>query len=292
MTSPPSAATAFRAGVVALPPAWRAVAAALEVFARGSLLAMVAALLFAENPPTNPLAQMRMFAGLFLAPELAAWCIGRAFAGRLSVDNGTIVLEQTGQRAEIPVTSVTAVEAWPLPLPATGFSLRLESGRRWEDGIVCPDPAGVAEALVAQGGRASILETLASPAVTWARARLANRYGFLERPLVKFVIFALVPALPAFRLHQYITYGGTFGEYQMFGLQAYLLALGIWWVSWAIGLVLFAAVLRAAIEALTILLVLVMPAWTSGGRRILEVVGRLLYYVGVPAWLLIRLWPW
>ncbi|MBI5505423.1 MAG: hypothetical protein HY899_11520 [Deltaproteobacteria bacterium] len=283
---------AFRADVVALAPAWRIAAAALKVFARGSLLVMVVALLLSDEPPTNPLAQMRMFAGLFLAPEAAAWCIARAFAASLSVEDEALVLEQRGRRVEIQTAAVAAVEPWVVPLPAVGLWLRLKSGRRFSEAIALADPAGFVEALVAQGGQPSLGDALSGRVGAYARARVANPHGLFEHPVLKFVVFALVPALPAFRLHQVITYGGTFGEYQTFGLQAYLIGLAIWWVSWAIGLVLFAAVLRAAVELGTVALVLARPAWAVGARKLLEIVGRVFFYVGVPTLLLIRLWPW
>lgn len=286
--SSPRQHTTFRADLVVLPPVWRAAAGALKVFARGSLLFMVAKLLFSDNPPTNPLAQMRMFAGLFLAPEGAAWCIARAFAASLRVEDGTIALEQRERRTEIRVAAVAAVEPWMIPLPGVGLCLRLESGRRFS-GIVLANPVGFVDALIKQGGRPSLANALAGRAVAYAR--MTNRYGILDHPVLKFVVFPLLPAVPMFRLHQLITYGGTFGEYQTFGLQAYLIALAIWWVSWAIGLVLFAAVLRACIEAGTLLLLL-RPAWVTGGRRRLEVLGRVIFYAGVPTWLLIRFWPW
>ena len=109
---------------------------------------------------------------------------------------------------------------------------------------------------------------------------------------MKFVLFPLIPALPAFRLHQYIAYGGTFGEYHTFGLQAYLTAFGIWWASWAIGLLLFAAALRVVIEAGTMLAVALRRGHEVEIRTWLEFLGRLLFYVGVPAAFLIRFVPW
>ena len=109
---------------------------------------------------------------------------------------------------------------------------------------------------------------------------------------MKFLLFPLVPALPAFRLHQHIAFGGTFGEYYTYGLQAYLLALAIWWASWAIGLVLFAAALRVLIEAGTLLALALRPDSAIDARRGFEHVGRVLFFAGVPMWLLIRVWPW
>jgi len=295
MTAGASAATqddGFWADVVVLAPAWRAAAAALKVFARGSLLVIVAALVCADNPPTNPLAQVRMVAGLFLAPEAAAWCIARAFAARLQVAHGTLTLDQRAQRTEIRVTAVAAVEPWRVPLPGVGVSLRLDTGGRHAEGIVLTDPAGFVDALRRAGGLPSLADGLAGRAAAYARARLANPPGVVDHPVLNFVLFPLVPTLPAFRLHQYITYGGPFGEYQTFGLQAYLIAFAIWWVSWAIGLLLFAAALRAAVELGTGLSLILCPAWATVARRGLEVLDRVAFYLGVPLWLLIRLWPW
>ena len=59
-----------------------------------------------------------------------------------------------------------------------------------------------------------------------------------------------------------------------------------------IGLVIFAALLRAIIEAGTWLSLVLRRDSAIGIRRTLEFLGRLLFYVGVPAWLLIRFWPW
>jgi apolipoprotein N-acyltransferase len=102
------------------------------------------------------------------------------------------------------------------------------------------------------------------------------------------VLFPLVLAIPAFRLHQHIAYGSAFGEYYTFGLRAYLTTFALWWAAWAIGVVLCAAVLRAAIEAGTLTAVLARPGQAIGVRRWLERLGLALLYLGVPAWLLLR----
>ena len=84
------------------------------------------------------------------------------------------------------------------------------------------------------------------------KPRTRRAAAALDRPLVKFGLFPLLLAIPAFRLHQHIAYGSTFGEYHTFGLQAYLTTFALWWAAWAIGVVLCAAALRAAIEAGTL----------------------------------------
>ncbi|MEO6171796.1 MAG: hypothetical protein ABIP02_01625 [Arenimonas sp.] len=113
----------------------------------------------------------------------------------------------------------------------------------------------------------------------------------IDNFVLKFILFPLVPALPAFRLHQHIAYGGTFGEYQSFGLKAYLIALFIWWASWVIGMVLFAALLRAVIEAGTLLAISLHSEHAIDVRKSLEMLGHFFFYIGVPAWLLIKLLP-
>jgi apolipoprotein N-acyltransferase len=118
--------------------------------------------------------------------------------------------------------------------------------------------------------------------------RLAIRRGRLDRPLAKFVLFPLALAVPAFRLHQHIAYGSAFGEYFSFGLAAYLTTFALWWAAWAIAVVLCAAALRAAIEAGTLAGVILRPAHAVDARRLLERLGLAALYLGLPAWLLLR----
>lgn len=287
-----TAHAAFRAEAIVLAPVWRIAAGLLRVFAFGSLFWLGAALLF-QSEQMNPLAQMRMFAALFLAPLAAAWCIARAFAATARIEGEALVLEQRERRTEIEAKRIAAIEPWTLPLPSTGVWLRMDSGRRWSHGLALDDPAALVDALVRAGTPASAAEASTGRASAYARTRLAvARHRLLDHPLVKFVLFPLVPALPAFRLHQHIAFGGTLGEYHTYGLQAYLTALGIWWASWAIGLVIFAAVLRVIIEAGTWLSLALRRESAIGIRSMLELLGRVVFYVGVPVWLLIRFWPW
>jgi apolipoprotein N-acyltransferase len=178
-------------------------------------------------------------------------------------------------------------------LPGAGAGLRLASGRRWSHGIALADPgapiAALIQALRRAGGATAFEDAARTHAVVWARVRSAAKRRWFDHPFPKFVVFPLVPALPAFRLHQYIAYGGTFGEYHAYGLKAYLIALGLWWASWAIGLLLFAAALRASIELVTLVALASRPRHAAEVRRWLEWLGRLLFYVGVPAFLAIRL---
>lgn len=286
-----SVAAPFDARVAVLPPAARFVAGALRAFARGSLLWMVVAVVFGDGAlQANTLAQIRTFAAVFLAPEIAAWCVLLAFSARASMEDGALVLRRGAGRLDLAVKEIAAVEPWRLPVPGPGVSLRLASGERWRYGLAMTDPQALAAALAAAGCAARSAQP-ATPllATRYAQARLASRPGHLDRLIAKFVLFPLVLAIPAFRLHQHIAYGDAFGELHTFGLAAYLNAFAVWWAAWAIGVVLCAATLRAAIEMGTVAAVLVSPVRSIVARRWLERLALAALYVGLPAWLMLRL---
>ncbi len=274
--------------VVVLPPAARLAAALLRVMARAGLLGICVALLLNEALRTNTLAQIRWFSGLFLAPEAASWCVLLAFAAQASIRDGALVLTRGAQRIELALGEIAAVELWRLPVPAAGLALRLASGQRWRYGLALANPLAFAAALAGAGGPQGFEQPGATMGV-YARARLALRRRKLDRPLVKFGLLPLALAIPAFHLHQHIAYGSAFGEYYTFGLKAYLLAFGLWWAAWSIGVVLSAALLRAAIEAGTLLAALLHPGRTIDIRRWLERAGRAALYLGLPGWLLANL---
>lgn len=270
------------AEVAVLPAGARLAAGLLRAFARGSLLWMAAVLAFGDGAGlANTFAQVRSFAASFLAPEAAAWLVLRAFTARATVEQGVLVLARRGQRLELALRDIAAVAPWRLPAPGPGLSLRLVSGGYWKYGIAAADPAALARAL----GH----ELPPARASAHLRALRAVRRGRLAHPLAKFVLLPLALAIPAFRLHQHIAYGSAFGELLAFGPVAYLKGFALWWAAWAIGVVLFAAVLRAFIEAGALAGVLVQPAAAIPLRHWLERLGLAALYVGLPAWLLFRL---
>ncbi len=282
----------FRAAVAVLSPLWRAAAGLLRVFARCTLLWLGVTALLGHDVQANSLSQIWMFAAMVLAPEISAWAILRAFAATATIENGVLVLEQRERRIEINAGDIAAAEAWRLPVPNTGLWLQLASGKRWSHGIALNDPAALLRALVAAGATPALIDSFTGRAADYARTRASVPRRRIDHPIVKFALFSLVPALPAFHLHQHIAFGGAFGEYYTYGLKAYLTALLIWWASWAINLMVYAAGLRFAIETGTLLSLAVRPAQATALRKTLEFIARLLFYVGVPAWLAMRLWPW
>ncbi len=113
--------------------------------------------------------------------------------------------------------------------------------------------------------------------------------GRLDQPLAKHILLPLALALVAFRLHQYIAYGGTLGEFYTFGLKAYLTTFALWWAAWIIGVTLCAAALRAAIEVASLVVVVVQPTHATAARLALERIGLAALYIGLPMWLLVQI---
>ena len=282
-------ALALPADVSALPGAARVAAGALRVLARAGLLAMIAAVLLGDVAlQSNTFTQIRAFVALFLLPEAAAWCVLRAFRARASLVDGVLVLARGARRLEFSLADIAAIEPWRLPIPGAGLSLRLASGRRGKVGLALPRADALARAL-ADAGVTPVRVPSTSAADRYAQARQAIVRARLQSPWIKFGLLPLLLALPAFRLHQHIAYGGSFGEYLTFGLRAYLTTLALWWAAWAIGVVLCAAAVRAAIEAGTVAGVVLAPARVPQARRALERLGLAALYVGLPLWMALRI---
>jgi len=270
--------------------AWeRLLVALLRGIARTAVLVLAMLALTGDDATRGMLGQLRQFAMFVVVPEALAWGIAWLGMARVRIEHADLVIDTRRQRIHIPLRAIVAVEAWRLPLPSNGVDLRLASGGRWPHGLALRDPEGFA-AWLARAGAA-----LPAPAATatrraWLTRMLALRpHRRLDHPLVKFVLFPLVPSLPAFRLHQHIAYGGTFGEWLTFGPMAWFGALALWWASWAVALVLVAGALRAGVELAGAAVLAWRPERVLRARRALLALARLVYYVGVPGWLILRL---
>lgn len=276
----------FEAEVFLLTPAWRWLIAGLRLAAALFLLWLGMSMLLFDGLQVQSLAQLRAYLAGVVAPLLAAWALRRMLAARLRIESGWLLVETPSRRLEIPLRDLGELRMWRLPLPGGGVSLHSQEAS-W--GLALHDPRGLRRALLAAG--APLVDTRLRPwrLETLLAYRAAARRPWLDHALIKFALFPLLPALPAFRLHQYIAFGGTFGELLTFGAKAWLLGLGIWWLSWSLGLMLFAAVMRLLIEGLNLGGMLLRPELGFSLRHWLEWLGRLLFYLGVPLWLLLRL---
>ncbi|WP_202419777.1 apolipoprotein N-acyltransferase [Pseudoduganella guangdongensis] len=279
-----ASAAQFPLRVFVLPPAARIAAGTARLVARAGLLAMCLAMLLNDTLRNNTLAQLRLIAVLFVLPEAIAWCLLMAFSAQASLANGRLLLARGAQRLEIDLAHLAALTPWRLPLPGPGVDLQLAGQGRWRYGLAVPDAARFAAAL---GQRAAVRG--ADLLDVYTQARLALGRWRLDHPLAKFVLLPLVLALPAFHLHQRIAYGSAFGEYYSFGLQAYLMAFGLWWAAWAIGVILGATLLRTVIEGGSLLAAALRPGQASQVRGGLQNAAHAALYLGLPAWLLWRI---
>jgi apolipoprotein N-acyltransferase len=279
----------FDGCVVALPSAARLALAALRLLAALGLAWLAVRMATIDGFAVNSLDQLRIFGGAVVAPLVAGSLLRRWFAGRASVEADALVLDLRRARIEIPLASIAAVSVWRLPLPSAGVDLRLGSGRRFALGLGVADPRAFVERLRAAGSEAPFASPGDEARARWAAIRASTPRRWFDSAWLRFALFPLFPALIAFRLHQVIAFGGVLGEWLTYGAGAWLTALAIWWGAWSLGLMLLAAALRIAIELATGL------AWPWGDagmmhvRRVATIAGRMLYFVGVPAWLALRL---
>jgi apolipoprotein N-acyltransferase len=184
---------------------------------------------------------------------------------------------------------IAGVRLWSLPLPCPGVSLRLASSARWRYGLALANPNVLIGALEAAGAPL-VRERARGVMQAYVQAGLAIRRSRLDNPFAKYVLLPLALAIPAFHLQQHIAYGGALGEYYSFGLKAYLTAFALWWAAWSIGVVLSQALLRAAIEAGTLLAALLRPTRAIATRRWLQGLGHAALFLGLPAWLLLTVY--
>jgi apolipoprotein N-acyltransferase len=271
---------------------WRVVVSLLVSISGTSLLLILWSIWFSHEGPYNPLRLMRLVAGFCLLPGLTAAVLRRLFAATLHINADTLVIEQRHQRTAIPLHDIAAIKPWAVPLPGSGMSLVLDSEKRWDDGIELENPTEFLDALVNAGASQDLRSIAQHPGMIYADAKWTGRFRSARRWLFKFPIFALVPTLPLFRVHQLIAYGGVFGEYHQYGLKAYLLGFAIYWATLTIYLLLYAAALRAGLEIVTIATVVVAPAYAAAARRIAERICAVLFYGGVPIAVILRFMPW
>ena len=294
-TNPPASAGAAMStapavlDVVLLTPGWRVATALLRVCAGTGLLWLALRMLLRDGLQVNSLIQLQIFVGVVVIPSVAAWALQRVFAARARVDAGMLVLQQRHQRIEIPADRIVTAQPWRIPLPGTGVDLVLASGARFTHGIAVADMHALLRALTDAGSPVRLAGAASIRRADYATARALATWPRLDHPLVKFVLFPLLPALPAFRLHQHIAFGGTFGEYYTYGLVAWLTGLLVWWAAWSIGLMLFAAVLRFVVEAGHLAVLMRWPARARAVRRMLAALSRVAFYIGLPVWFAVRL---
>ena len=274
--------------VLAYPPIWRILAAALVAVSRASLpaIAVFGILLAEESLELRSLVAAVAIAALL--PGVAAWLIGRAFAAQLDLDAGGVVLRGRGLRAELPFASMSRVEPWAVPLPAPGLTLHLHPHRRFGRGLAGATTPSIVEALVTRASVPGGADPLRRTAVVFAAARAAVSPNVLAHPVAKFVVYALLPTAVIFNADQWIVYGGTLGQYYAQGLLPYLRSFVLTWFTVSIHLVLYASLWRGVAELSCWLAARVAPSHAARVRRVAEIGCLAGFYAGVPVLLAIR----
>jgi apolipoprotein N-acyltransferase len=275
--------------VVLLSPGRRRLAAALRIGAALALAWLALRMALFDGWQVQSLAQLRLFGAGVVLPLLGAWLLQRAARASVRFQAQTLQLHSPTLRIEIPLASIAALRCWALPLPRPGVELVLRSGRRFGLGLGVRDAVALQRHLRRAGAEAGWLDAASERRAAESSARARATWPRLDHALIKFGAFPLLAALPAFRLHQHIAFGGTFGEAYTFGPAAWLTGLLIWWAAWAMGLMLFAALLRMLIEVVALLARRIASAHAAPLHALLAAVARALYYLGVPAWLIGRL---
>jgi apolipoprotein N-acyltransferase len=238
--------------------------------------------------PLTPLRLGRLLVVFFVLPEACVRIVHHLCTATARIEAGALVTEWRGRRGEVVLSEIATVAPWALPLPWPGFRLWSRAGESLSEPLATPDPSALLGTLAAAGAAEPSRAALSHPAVRYASARARAR-SRLDHPLLKFGVFSLVPAVPLFRVHQWINYGDSFGEYHAYGLKAYGLGFGLYWLLSAIYLLLFAAALRATGETITGLALWLFPGSDLGVRRGVEILHRAVYYLGPSVLLLVRL---
>lgn len=308
---PPAASTDVRLAGEGLPVqvlshAARGVFIAAQVLIGLGLAWLGLRMLLVDGLQVTSLRPLQHFAFFVLAPALALWALQRAFAARAYLHEGLLRIDSGARRIEVPLSALASAEPWRLPQPSPGLQLRTQTGERLD--LALPSSDGFIAALLQAGTPSAALGHRRSGLLQrWAEQRVRSRTRWLDAPWLKLGLFPLLPALIAFHLHQVIAFGGPFGEWLTFGFSAWMKALLLWWASWVLGLCLFAAALRALVEAAA-LAVLALQGFAAGRavaagqdaaglpsahsasplRDVMEWGLRALHYLGVPVWLLLR----
>jgi hypothetical protein len=267
---------------------WRVVTAILIAVSGGSMPVILAVAVVATDPPVTLPLLLRLVVALTLLPWLAARLIARACAVTIEIGAAEFALRGRNARLEIPFRSIGRIVPWRLPLPGAGLSLWMRSGQRLSYGLQAADPA-VLLAAIADAGRVDAARAaMRHPTLVYAHAKQSARRWHWSHLLFKFPLFGLLPTAVLFNAHQHIAYGGTWGQYYLYGPMPYLVTLAAYWITTTIYLVLYASVWRGLAEGAALFSAWVAPAHAARARRVAEAACRVLYYAGVPLLLAFR----
>jgi hypothetical protein len=269
------------AQVVAWPPGLRWVAALLVAGAGASVAQLGARVLLdaldGGSRTTPRVVVLGVLLGVLL-PLGAVALLRQLFRARLLERPGHLRLASRVAPLELADARLAQARPWLLPLPAPGEWWELAGG------------ALLPRAL--EGGARAGQDALAGRAARAAHAFAAARAALHRRGpaalALKYGLFPLLPAGVLVHVYQRITWGAWNGEYQLFGLGAWLRSTLLQWSATLAYLVVIAGTLRVAAELFCLAAAWAAPGSARGVRRGAEWGCRLLYYGGIPALLALR----
>ena len=224
----------------------------------------------ASDPPMTPPTVLRDFLALSVLPALAALLVQRALRGEATLVGPDLVVRVGGQRFELALASIAAVEPWRLPLPEAGFRLCPVSGARFPVEIGAGDAARL------------------HPTIVWARLReLRGRLG-MRRAILKYPLFGAMVAGVLFNAQQNVAWGGLFGQYEVEGAWPWARTFLVYWGTATLYLVLYASVWRWPAEIVAWLAAYRGEAVAARVRVAAEWLCRVAYFVGIGLILALR----
>ncbi len=260
----------------------------LELVALGGLSWLVIRMAGRDGWQVNSIDQVRIFGGVVVASLLVAWAIRHVNAGVARLADGALRVEGGFGRVDLPLAAIHRLR---VARPATAHATLILSdaaGAPLRQRLEIADAPALLGVLQASGATVAFDDDASAARAKHAARRASVRSAWLDHGAIRFALYPLLLALPAFRLHQMITFGGTFGEAQAYGTAAWLGGLLIWWAAWSLGSMLLAVALRGVIESVAAGVDRMWPASAMRARQVLEGLGRAVYYLGPPAWLAIK----
>lgn len=205
-----------------------------------------------------------------LAASFRLFCHGvlEVTEDRLKVTVGRLLLE-------VPRARLATIDAWRVPAPGPGVTLRLASGRRFERELEPLADVDWSQLLGVPHHEARL--------TAFGRARAALHRTDWQARLFKYAVFPLLPIILIFRVHQRLAYGSAFGEYQVYGLGRYLISFALDAGATLAHLVVLAGVVRLFVELIALIDGALLPPRARTTRRAAEWASRLVYYGGIPA---------
>ncbi len=275
--------------VVAYPPGWRWLSAALAAISRVSLvfIACMIVLGWFISPPLL----VRLVFFLALVPGLAVMLLRAVFSAECEVAEGQLFIRRRPFGFRMRTTGapvdVQAWRFWSLAAPGPGVSITFAQG----DGVRCRALEtrqfdGLISALA--GSRSANVPRLERASRVYCRAKAESRLARWHWPWLKFGLFGLFPVFVVFRLHQNILFGGLFGQYYLQGPAPWLSSLAYHWIIVTVYLVIYAAFWRAWVELICWLTAGLMPVKADTVRFWGEILALLLYFAVIPGFFVYR----